>query len=615
MKFTIHTYNSLSDLEKSNFLKKLENGYTIELLSDDEIGKSVNASAHTIGTIRRINNIFRNKEQQKKYCEKRCFEKYGVTSTNQLQSKKEKVKQTNLARYGVENPYQSKEIMQNAYRKKLGVDNPWQSEKIKDKIKQTKLEKYGDENYNNKEKIRDTQFKNQGCYGFNNEKQRQTMIDKYGVDSIFKDRDYIEESYFKKLGVNNPWKSKVVQDKIKQQNIEKYGVEYSWQREDVKEKSKQTSLNKYGYDHYSKTDEYKEQSRQRNMQNRINAVKTGLNAHISDEALKIVSTKNTFVDYLQSLDKDNRTIVNIAKDLGYSESRIGYFIKLYDCKELIKSMKYSSHFENEIIDMLNIDKDCIYKSDRNVIYPYEIDVYIPLYNLGIEFNGNYWHSDIYKENDYHQQKSLKAQEKGIFIYHIFEYEWNDERKRPIIESQLLNLCHKNKQKIYARKCEIREIKDNKLIREFLDKNHLQGYRQSKIKLGLFYNNELVSIMTFGKPYLNKSDKYEWELYRFCNKLNTSVVGAFGKLFKYFIRNYNPKNVLTYSDFAKGDGHTYEKLGFKKLELTIPNYMWCNNNKDLSRYQTQMKNENIIMRDNNYYKIYDCGNNKYVWNKL
>lgn len=69
-------------------------------------------------------------------------------------------------------------------------------------------------------------------------------------------------------------------------------------------------------------------------------------------------------------------------------------------------------------------------------------------------------------------------------------------------------------------------------------------------------------MTFGKPYLNKSNEYEWELYRFCNKLNTSVVGGFDKLFKYFIRNYNPKNILTYSDFAKGDGHTYEKWGLQ-----------------------------------------------------
>ena len=124
-------------------------------------------------------------------------------------------------------------------------------------------------------------------------------------------------------------------------------------------------------------------------------------------------------------------------------------------------------------------------------------------------------------------------------------------------------------------------------------------------------------MTFGKPYLSKSNKYEWELYRFCNKLNTSVVGGFDKLFKYFIRNYNPKNILTYSDFAKGDGHTYEKMGFKKLELTTPNYVWWNNDEQLllSRYQTQMKDENIIMRDNNYVKIFDCGNNKYIWGTL
>ena len=238
-------------------------------------------------------------------------------------------------------------------------------------------------------------------------------------------------------------------------------------------------------------------------------------------------------------------------------------------------------------------------------------------NLGIEFNGSWWHSNLYKETNYHQNKSLKAQEKGIFIYHIFEYEWNDERKRAIIESQLRNLCHKNENRIYARKCEIREIKDTKLVRNFLNTNHLQGFRNSSIKLGLFYNDELVSLITFGKPYLNKSNKYEWELYRFCNKLNTSVVGGFDKLFKYFIRTYKPQLILTYSDFAKGDGYTYEKMGFKNLGLTKPNYVWFNNDTKevLTRYQTQMKDETKIMEENNYIRIYDSGNNKWLYERL
>ena len=259
------------------------------------------------------------------------------------------------------------------------------------------------------------------------------------------------------------------------------------------------------------------------------------------------------------------------------------------------------------------------RNDRTIIKPYEIDLLINTYNFGIEFNGDFYHCYIDDDDDerhnnkfYHQNKSLLAQEKGIFIYHIFEYEWNDERKRPIIESQLRNLCHKNETKVYARNCEIREINDNNLIREFLDTNHLQGFRNSKIKLGLFYNNELVSLMTFGKPYLNKSSKYDWELYRFCNKLNISVIGGFDKLFKYFIKNYSPDSILTYSDFAKGNGYVYEKLGFKKLELTKPNYVWKNKNEILSRYQTQMKDEIKIMESKGYDRIFDCGSYKWLW---
>ena len=70
--------------------------------------------------------------------------------------------------------------------------------------------------------------------------------------------------------------------------------------------------------------------------------------------------------------------------------------------------------------------------------------------------------------------------------------------------------------------------------------------------------------------------------------------------------------LMYSDFAKGNGYTYEKLGFKKLELTKPNYVWKNKNEILSRYQTQMKDEIKIMKSKGYDRIFDCGSYKWLW---
>ena len=100
-----------------------------------------------------------------------------------------------------------------------------------------------------------------------------------------------------------------------------------------------------------------------------------------------------------------------------------------------------------------------------------------------------------------------------------------------IINQIRNILNKNENKIYARKCEVRQIstKDKNI---FLNENHLQSQDRSTIKLGLFYENDLVSIMTFVKPRF--TNKYNWELSRFCSKANYNVVGGASKLFKYFV---------------------------------------------------------------------------------
>ena len=435
---------------------------------------------------------------------------------------------------------------------------------------------------------------------------------RYGYENPYQDINRMKRAYQEKLGVDNPGQSKEIKEKIKATNLERYGVEYSIQCEKIKEKAKQTKLERYGNENYNNYEKFKNTIDNKYKNRHWN------NLHIPD----FIFNKNDFEKYLNEF-KIKPTIVDIMNDINIKNlGNCGYttllkWINIYKLNDKIAFYKnhYHSQYEDEIYKYLINFVDCkVSINNHKVLNPQELDIYIEKYHVGIEFNGDYWHCDIYKDNLYHQNKSLKAKEKGIFIYHIFEYEWNNERKREIIKSQLRNLCHKNENKVYARNCEIKEIKDNNLIRDFLNKNHLQGYRSSKIKLGLFYNDELVSLMTFGKPYLSKSNKYEWELYRFCNKLNTSVIGGFDKLFKYFIKNYNPQSILTYSDFAKGDGHTYEKMGFDCLELTKPNYVWRNKYEVLSRYQTQMKNENEIMESNGYDKIYDCGNYKWEWNK-
>lgn len=77
-------------------------------------------------------------------------------------------------------------------------------------------------------------------------------------------------------------------------------------------------------------------------------------------------------------------------------------------------------------------------------------------------------------------------------------------------------------KIFARKCEIKEI-SSKESKNFVNQNHIQGNAPSTIKIGLFFKEKLVSVMTFGKRPMFNSNEYE--IIRFCNILNTMVVGG------------------------------------------------------------------------------------------
>ena len=199
----------------------------------------------------------------------------------------------------------------------------------------------------------------------------------------------------------------------------------------------------------------------------------------------------------------------------------------------------------------------------------------------------------------------------------------------IVKSMILNKLDKTYNKIYARKCEIKEIKNNKLIKEFLEANHIQGFVGSAIKIGLFYNSELVSLMTFGSRRIVMGKKLtnndEYELLRFCNKLNTNVIGGASKLFKYFINNYKPIEITTYADRSISQGKLYETLGFNFIGKTNPNYYYIidgirhhrfNYRKDLLVKQGYNinKTEHEIMIDRKIYRIYDSGNLKFIYKK-
>lgn len=285
----------------------------------------------------------------------------------------------------------------------------------------------------------------------------------------------------------------------------------------------------------------------------------------------------------------------------------GSFLKAIEAAEIPLNERNISIPELEIRELF--PKDATF-NDRSILEGKELDIVYK--NLAIEYNGLFWHSEARVGKYYHLEKTEKAFQKGYKLIHIFENEWL--YKRSIVESRINNLLNRST-KLYARKCNI--LTD--IPKDFLELNHIQGNAAASVRLGLEYNNEVVAVMTFSKSRFSK--KYEWELVRFCNKLNIIVVGGASKLLKYFERTYNPKSIVTYADRRWSGGELYETLGFEFSHASEPNYWYFKKNPILeSRIKYQKHKLKDILEDfdstltevenmynNGYNRIFDCGN--------
>jgi hypothetical protein len=304
-----------------------------------------------------------------------------------------------------------------------------------------------------------------------------------------------------------------------------------------------------------------------------------------------------------------------------NNSKNKFVSNLINCETNIAYRSKSEKEIEEFIRSLNVN---VIVCDKKQLNGVEIDLFLPDYNIAIEYNGLYWHSEGRgKHKNYHIDKTLKCINKNIHLVHIFSDEWLI--KKEIVKSRLINLLRKNTDKIYARNCQITNI-SNKEKSDFLIKNHLQGNDKSTIYFGLKNDNKIVAVMSFGslRNILGnrKKSETEYELYRFCS---TNVIGGFTKLLNHFIKNYSPKKIITYSNrnwSPSDDFCFYSNVGFTYVGTTNPNYSYTkkydirehrfNYRKDklVSMGYDKTKTETQIMVEMGYDKIWDTGNLKY-----
>jgi hypothetical protein len=255
----------------------------------------------------------------------------------------------------------------------------------------------------------------------------------------------------------------------------------------------------------------------------------------------------------------------------------------------------------------------------------ELDIYLPSKKLAIEYCGLLWHSTKYIEDSKrHHRKWKFCKDNNIQLLTIFEDEWKD--KEEICKSRIKNLMGKIDNKIFARKTEI-SIIDNKTALRFCETNHIQGRGQSSIAYGLYYKDELISVMTFSKPSVSKSgSNYDYELNRFCSKIDTVVVGGASKLLAQFKKDHEGSKLVTFCDLRWGSGNVYENIGFEYEYTTKENYYYFGKLTDYKRKHRFSFNKGKLLKILNIsnsslteeqlakslglYRIYDCGHMKF-----
>ena len=499
-----------------------------------------------------------------------CRDKYGVNNIMQLEEKKNKLRNTLLDRYGNYYPLERAKRIRETIISKYGSEGILNNPEAKEKYKQTCLAKYGVEHPTQSNIVKDKISKS---IKERNKKRIENTLTK---DFLF-DNYIIKNKTIKQISDTYHINKTILLDKLNEYDIHKDSIILNEERIKFLEDS---NLKKYG-------------------PKNITAFTKFLDIDIESEM--IINDKTKFIEFV--INNKGKTIQELAAMLKSSYSNIYFKINLYGLDNYVKKTTWTSKYIKEIADYiksLGIDYN-----DNGAI-----DLYLPEYNIGINFNDSYCHSEEFKPNDYHQLRSLYYKERGIFVYDIYEYDWVNDNKREIIKNDLKHLLKKDECYINSDDCQLIEI-DNGVKNMFLNKYHIKGKDKSTIKIGLMYKNELVSIMTFVKARLN--NRYNWELSRYCTKDNLYIKNGYKKMFDYFVDNYllEADTILYYLGIGIERPDILEELSFQYSHTTKPNYIWWYNN-DIILSPNQCKNE---ARKNNYIKIFNSGNEVWAFKKI
>lgn len=512
------------------------------------------------------------------------LDRYGTEDAGNSKSASEKRKQTCMDRYGVDNPAKVKSFMdkhKKTIQSRYGVENISQLDSNKQKVSATWKDK-------SQEEISDIVNKREATcrekYGVDNPRQsqeiidktKQTLLDNYGVDCsllIPEVREKVKTTMLDRYGVLNPGQSKEIRDKASKTCIEKYGVPKYSMTEEFKVKFKETVKARYGVDNPMQVEEFQNKAKDTNVE------RYGLPAAFMSDESKDKARQSYIKNDHSKISKPNKLFSELLTSAGIDN-------------------RFEFNLENRWYDIEIID--------RNILV--EID---PTYTHSTQHN--IWSNGL--DKNYHRDKSRLAEKHEYRCIHVFD--WDDTNK-------IVGLIQKPSIKYNGRDVECRFITEEQ-CNLFLDMYHIQGsVRNQEVCIGLILDEELLSVMSFGRPRYNKN--VQWELYRYASQFDVTVTGGASKLFKKFVDELHPKSIVSYCDKSKFDGNLYQTLGFKYEHTSSPTKIWSKgkryitNNLLLSRGYDQLfgtdygkgtDNEQLMI-DNGWRSVYDCGQATFIW---
>lgn len=358
-------------------------------------------------------------------------------------------------------------------------------------------------------------------------------------------------------------------DRRKRTSLKKYGFEHPAQNVKVKDKTKKTNRNRYGADYYWSSNKSK-------IRKKIDYLN---NSKFKDTLMNR--------DWCEEMRLEKKMPAPAIADLINTtpESVCNYLKKHGIFEPMSPGFISTGHLEMSNF-LKDLDVDHV-NNARGVVPNMELDIYCPDQKVAFEYNGLYWHSEDRVGKNYHQRKYLEAKEQGIALIQFFDTVWLS--KKEICKSIIRAKLGKIENKIYARNTSVRYI-EPKEARLFLDDNHLDGFSGAAKHIGLYHNDQLVSVMSIGKHRF-KADTNE--IVRFASRINTLVIGGMSKMTKF----HGQTNIESYSDNMLGNTSSL----YESVTSTDPGYFYFNPNKGLIKSRYQCQKHRLTKLLNNYDK--------------